>query len=93
VFDACWQIKSIPLEDVLHTQINHEQHGHKLTMDKDMVARDVPFVRTDLDGKHDSYGIITDIGLAYEPFEVVEQGGIVMRTFNSSDNWYGGTAD
>jgi hypothetical protein len=28
-----------------------------------MVARDIPFVCTDVDGKHDGYGVITDICL------------------------------
>jgi hypothetical protein len=30
---------------------------------KDMVARDVPFVCTDVDRKHDGYGVVTDIRL------------------------------
>jgi len=32
---------------------------------KDMVARDVAFIGTDVDGEHDGYAIVIDIGLNY----------------------------
>jgi hypothetical protein len=34
-------------------------------MDKNMVARDVALISTDVDGKHDGYAIVSNIGLLY----------------------------
>ncbi len=45
------------------TQMNWDTQSLIQTTYEDMVARDIPFVCTDVDGKHDGYGVITDICL------------------------------
>jgi len=37
----------------------------KRNTDKNMVARDVALISTDVDGKHDGYAIVSNIGLSY----------------------------
>ena len=62
-----------------------------LNTHKNMIARDVAFVSTDVDGKHDSNAIVIDIGLYVAQFSgggnMGDKTGI--HTFSSSDNWYG----
>ena len=57
-----------------------------------MIARDTAFVCTDINGKHDSHPIVSDIYLTGVISGLIkaEDG---LHTFSSSDNWYGGVAD
>jgi len=37
----------------------------KQNTDKNMVTRDVALISTNVDGKHDGYAIVSNIGLSY----------------------------
>jgi hypothetical protein len=37
----------------------------KQNTNENMVARDVALISTDIDGKHDGYAIVSNIGLSY----------------------------
>ena len=66
VFNTRRQIETIPLENILsetccklQTVANRAQHY------QNMIARDIAFVGTDIDRKHDSNSVVMNVGLRH----------------------------
>ena len=49
MFDTWWQIKTIPLDDILYRKVKCKMIQKKRNTNKNMIARDVAFVSTDVD--------------------------------------------
>src|SRR5271156_4834511 len=49
VFDTWWQIKTIPLDDILYRKVKCKMIRKKRNTNKNMIVRDVAFVSTDVD--------------------------------------------
>ena len=64
MFDTRRQIKSIPLEDILNeTHCKLQTAGNRPRHYQNMITRDIAFVGTDIDRKHDSNSIVMNVGL------------------------------
>src|SRR5271168_4761632 len=57
VFDTWWQI-----DDILYRKVKCKMIQKKRNTNKNMIARDVAFVSTDVDRWHDGYSVVMDVG-------------------------------
>ena len=52
-----------------------QNYQTKRNTDKNMIARDVAFVSTDVDRQHDGYTVVIDVGLYNRAFQLREDIG------------------